>query len=141
MADLMRSAGETVTLKLGKKQFTLSPITIGDLAAFERHVKEDRLQGFVDLATNIGMSKDDRLEGITRILTAPFTADDFAASLSTVDGVRFLLWSSIRKKHPKFTIDRIDELGDLEELMTVVNSISNLGRMSESPPAPNQASE
>ncbi len=136
MPDLMRAAGENITVELGGKEYTLSPITIGDLAAFEKRVKEEKLQRFLDVALRVGMDKEERIEGITRILSIPFTSEDFATALSTIDGVRFLLFRSLRRNHKHFKIEQIDKMGNLEDLMTVVNSISNLGRMTESPPEP-----
>jgi hypothetical protein len=134
MSDLTRATGQPVTVTIGGRELTLSPITIGDIAAFEKFAKERRLQTFLDMAKAAGMDKDEKLEGITRILTIPFTQNDFMNEMNSTTGVKFLLWRSISKKHPKFTLDQVDDLSDMEELMAAINAISNLGRLAENPP-------
>ncbi len=135
MPDLTKSTGQAISFDVGGKKLILSPITIGDLAAFERHAKEQRLDLFIQTARKADMDKDEKMEGITRILTIPFTSEDFAAEMATTSGIRFLIHRSIAKKHPEFTLAEVDELSDLEELMNVVTAISSLGRMpTDGPP-------
>jgi len=134
MSDLSRATGQPVKITLGDREITLSPITVGDLASFEAECKQNRLQRFLEAAKMAGMDKDERLEGMARILTIPFTNEDFVAEMSSTSGVRYLLWKSIMHKQPKYTLEQIDELSDLEVLMNAVSAISNLGRVTENPP-------
>jgi len=134
MPDLTRATGQPIKVTLGDRELILSPITIGDLAAFEAECKQNRLKRFLQAAKLAEMEKEERLEGMARILTIPFTNEDFVTEMGSTTGARFLLWRSILHKQPKFTLKQIDDLSDLEELMNAVTAISNLGRMSENPP-------
>lgn len=134
MADLVRATGQPIKFTIGGEELTLSPITIGDLAAFEKECKEQRIAEFLKAAKTMKMERVERNDCVTRIVTMPFTNDDFTAGMATASGIRFLLWRSISKTQPKFTIEKIDELADLEELMNALTAISNLGRVTDENP-------
>ena len=134
MSDLTRATGQPVKITVGDKELILSPITVGDLAEFEAECKQNRLKRFLEATKMAEMDKEERLEGMARILTIPFTNEDFVNEMSSTTGVRYLLWRSIVHKQPKFTLAQIDELSDLDELMNAVSAISNLGRVVENPP-------
>jgi len=132
MADLTRSAGEGIIYKTsGGQEFILSPITIGDLAAFESFAKGKRMLAFLEASRQAEMSKEDRMSGIARIIAMPYTPDDFTSEMASMGGVRFLLHRSIQKKYPKFTIEEVDAFDDMDEIMTALTAISSLGRIEE----------
>lgn len=139
MADLTRAAGKPIAMKFGDQELLLSPITLGDLAEFEKDCKERRVDAFMKAAVKMKMEKNERLEGMTRILTIPFSNEDFATEMNTTNGVRFLLWRSIHRNDPKFTLEDVGKLEDLDAIMNAVSSISSLGRFTESPPVPGEA--
>jgi len=134
MPDLTKSTGQPITMKIGKKEVVLSPVTMGDLAAFESHCKSNRLNAFLITAKEQGMEKADVHEGVTRILSIPFSNIDFAAEMSSATGVRFLLWCSIKHKNPGVTMAEVDDLSDIDQMMTAITAISGLGRLSSDPP-------
>ena len=136
MADLTRATGQSMGVTIEGQKFVLSPITIGDMAEFEKAAKEQRLDNFMNAAKKAKMDKADTLEGMSRILTIPFTSEDFSVEMATPTGIRFVLWRSIAKKNPKFTLEQAGELSNetLDQVMKVIESISNLGRVADGPP-------
>ena len=136
MADLTRATGQSMSVTIEGQKFVLSPITIGDMAEFEKAAKEQRLDNFMNAAKKAKMDKADILEGMSRILTIPFTSEDFSVEMATPTGIRFILWRSIAKKNPKFTLEQAGELSNetLDQVMKVIESISNLGRVADGPP-------
>ena len=136
MADLTRATGQSMGVTIEGQKFVLSPITIGDMAEFEKAAKEQRLDNFMNAAKKAKMDKADILEGMSRILTIPFTSEDFSVEMATPTGIRFILWRSIAKKNPKFTLEQAGELSNetLDQVMKVIESISNLGRVADGPP-------
>ena len=141
MPDLTRATGQPIKVTLGDRELILSPITVGDLAEFEAECKQNRLKRFLEVAKAEGMDKEERLEGMTRVLTIPFTSGDFESEMSSANGLRFLLWCSIKHKQPKFTLKQVDELSDLGELEHIVSSITNFGRLAENPPEAGEESQ
>jgi len=131
MPDLTRAMGEEVGHTLNGKRYILSPVTVGDLAAFEAKCKEDRVAAFMGAAQRVNMPEEKQYENLNRILTMPFTNEDLTSGLSSTDGIRFLVHRSISKKQPDFNMDEVDNISDIEELMEVITAISSLGRMAD----------
>ncbi len=133
MADLGRAAGGAVKMVVNGKELTLSPITIGDLKEFEIHWKSERVKAFLEALTAAGADKKERMEGVVRLLTIPFTAEDLETSMGTMEGMALLLWYSIKKKQPKYTMAQVNQIQEMEEVLNAVSAISGLGRGSGNP--------
>jgi len=134
MPDLTKSTGQPITMKIGKKEVVLSPVTMGDLAAFESHCKSNRLNAFLEVAKEHKMEKVDIHEGITRILSIPFSGTDFSSEMSSTTGIRFLIWRSIKHKNPEIKLQEVDDLSEIDEMMVALTAISGLGRLPSDPP-------
>jgi len=133
--DLGKMAAKPVTLNIDGKKYAVSPITIGDLADFEQTVKSARLKTFLDVAKAVEMDVEEKAGQVSRILNTPFTNEDFQAELATMSGVRFMAFQSLKKAHPKITLEVVSSFVNLDEVMEVINAISGIGRMSEADPS------
>jgi len=131
--DLGKMAAKPIEMKVGDQMFKVSPITVGDLADFEQYIKQIRLNQFLETAKNVGMKDEMKMEMISRMLNRPFTNDDFSTELSTMSGIRYMVWRGIVKNHPKITLDDVSKIEDLNEVMEVINAISAIGRIAENP--------
>ncbi len=109
-----------VTIK--GKQFMLSPITLGDFAALEQHVKSANVNTFVDVAKSALLTGKEVAEGIREILDSQGSSAPFQASSS--DGTLFLLWRAINKNHSDLTLDDVGNLVGIEDMHIIQTLMS-----------------
>lgn len=126
MSDNLTDAlGKSVAIEIGGKSYQISPITIGDMAALEAKLKGERLSLF--LANSAGLVPAERQNIIVRLCTSAIDEESVAAAMSSLDGVRFLLWKSLSKKQPKTTIEDVSELVNLTNINEVATILQALG--------------
>ncbi|KKN89729.1 hypothetical protein LCGC14_0235750 [marine sediment metagenome] len=122
--SLANAAGKGVTLTIKGKEYEFSPITLGDLADFEKHIRSEKLNIFMLEAKDLPVAE--RKEIIIELCRQGLDPLAVEQHMNSLDGVRFLLWKSLSKKHPDLTLDGVSELVDmqnLEEVSAVVQSI------------------
>jgi len=141
MADLDVVMGEGgISVKIGDKTFKASPLKIGDFAKFRAWVREQKLSVFMKSASEIGLDPKIFSAGIDRILsptravtrdeaTGEMVADDPVINeMFTEGGLAYLLWLSIKKKHPKVKLEDIavgfDDMVKLVELVTRLSGLA-----------------
>jgi hypothetical protein len=133
---------EVPKIEIDGNTYTLKPLRLQEIGQFRDWVKERRLSTFMRAAKDAGLDPKQFTESISEILGARPEAqedengdvtvsDDVIEQMGTEEGMQHLLFLSIRRSHPDFTIDDLD-LGfqDMEKLISIVGEISGLN-MSE----------
>ena len=121
--DISEATGEQkITIKLGDKTYTLSPLTLNEYGAIESDLKQAKRKELTDATADLGMDTAER---------AKFIIDELAKvtifnSISTMDGIGFVTYHSIKKAHPKVTINDVKNSIDISNLSAVSDSISKL---------------
>jgi len=111
-----------VTLK-GKKYSIREP-NIDELTMFENRVKSDRLKMFMAASGDIELK--DRIRMVADILKEPMSANDIQAELTTLSGVRYMLYLVMRH-NPDITEDDMGSIVDLSNLAEVSAILDGLG--------------
>jgi len=121
-------------------RYDLSPLKLDDFAEFRSYVKKERLAIVFEAARESGVSLSDMASVIEGIASAapkdsgkkdeegnPVVEDAVIEAMSTESGLQYLIYLSIRKKHPEITTADLD-LGykDLSELSTILSIITGL---------------
>ena len=123
--SLAAAAGSPIKLKLGDKEYELTPLTVGDLADFEAYVKSARLRLFLQ---NVGETAPEmRSSVIASIINSPVSSSAVGEEMKTLSGVRFLLYCVLRKKNPHMTLEDAGALINMENLSSISSIIQGVG--------------
>jgi len=126
--DLSQASGRGVEIELGGKKRMLSPLTMGDLADFQAHIRSERLRA-VRLSLD-GLSADVQQSTLVALAREPVDSVDMDREMSTPAGARYLVWSSLRKADKSLTLEIVGNMvtnTDVDRLIPLVQSISGVG--------------
>lgn len=110
-----------LTIAIKGKDYTISEMTIGMLADFERYIKEQNLRAFFNTCESL--DKETKIECIREIAGDAFDDEKRSSHLSTLMGVRYMTWRAINNNHPEITLEGISDLIDLDnygEILAIV---------------------
>ena len=136
--DLSKAAGKGREIELtgpdGKvATYTASPLTMGDLAAFQQHLHNRRLKATLMLME--GVTGEERGEMIRQASRDTVDDGDMQNAMSSFDGFQFILWRCLRKSIKDLTLEQTGEMfavKDLERILPVIQAISGID--DENPP-------
>jgi hypothetical protein len=106
---------ETIPIKLGEKEFTGSPLTAADLGEFRSWIKKRRIAlvleayaGRIDQATGLveRILKDS--PKVSRENGRAMIEDSVLDEVATEDGMRYILWLSLRKAHKDLKLESLN---------------------------------
>ena len=127
--DLSKAAGVGVEVTIGGKQYMVSPLTMGDLAEFQAHLRAVRREDMKFLVADIADAVE-RSAALRRACSFAVEEDEMEAAMESFEGFRFILWRCLRKKQPELTLEGVGDLftvQDMRELLPVVQAISGIG--------------
>jgi len=131
--SLADAAGRGVTIEIKGREYEIAPITLGDLAEFESYVRSQRIKSF--LSSTEGLDSNERKEVLTELCMRTLADDDVSREMTTLSGVRFLLWRALLKRQPNLTLDDINDLVDISNLDIVSAIVQTVGGAEpENPP-------
>ncbi len=119
------ASGIPITIK--GKEYKLGVYGVKDLADFRQYIKGRRIQILQETITDSA----ERMELIDHVAESNINE---MKELSNMDGVRFMLWRSLRKHQPEITLEESDELIDLNNMVEISNIIKNMGGEVKNPP-------
>ena len=108
------------TFEIKGKQYVLNVLTIRDLADFRQYIKGEKIK----LIQGTVKDSEERIKLIQQIINASV---DEATEMSTMDGVCFLLWKSLSKKHKDLTLEQVDNMIDLGNIAEISILLTQLG--------------
>jgi hypothetical protein len=127
--SIMKATGAPIEIEINSKIYKISPLSPGDLAAFESWIKSNKLR----ILDGLGYSVKDKTDMILRILSDPISAEEYHAANSSIGGIRYLIWLSI-KKLASMTLEEMDSVVTMDNMGQVLNIINSIGMDSEQPP-------
>lgn len=126
--DLSKAAGRGVEVEIDGATYKLSPLTMGDLADFQAHVRGQRLK---TLKANLdGLDDDMKRELILGVINTPVDGDVMDREMSSFEGFRFLLWKSLGKEKKGLTVEQVGQMintQNVKTLLPVIQAISGMG--------------
>ena len=134
--DLSKAAGRGVEVEIDGKKWTVSPLTMGDLADFQSHVRGQRLATLREHLA--GLSEEQQRDLILAVINTPVDGDEMDREMATFAGFRFLLWKSLGKAHTDLELDAVGQMLDakaIAELLAVIQGISGIGEDENAPVA------
>ncbi len=101
----------------------IKKLTVGDIAAYERHVKEEKKRELIALTKELYGDKipDDavvKIERELRSIPSIFETGDVDA-----EAVQYLLWLSYKKADPDITLQQIGDNMDAENLQAYIEQL------------------
>lgn len=106
-------------IELDGHVYKLSSVTLNDLAAYENHLKHQR----VEEVCKLDMDKKDIRDMVADIQRQKIDPDELTEQINTISGVRFLIWRCVNKHNPQVTIEDIGDKIDLKNMETVIGDI------------------
>lgn len=127
MSELAPIAGKSKQVMLNGKSYTISPLTIDDLAEFELFVKGERNKTIADSLKEAGIKEELVAQKIVESSAKPIGIDEITESMSTMSGVRYLLWFGLKKHHPELKLNKMGGLVTLANFEEASDIVSEMG--------------
>ncbi len=127
--SLQKAAGSPVKIELRGQSYTVHPLTLGDLADFEGYLRSEKIADFMRVAKDL--SSEERVQVLAKLSSEPLGRDESAQAMSTMKGVRFLLWKSLGQAHPNLELEGMDKIVDLTNFEQVTTVIEGIGGLDE----------
>jgi len=118
-SSLDQLSGQPVSITINGNQYQLSPLTLGDIAEFEKHLRDERLETFYANMAHYPLETQTQVS--LRLLRGAFGLDDVFDNLASIAGARWILLRSLNKKHP--ALSETDLSLPLSALADVVNKL------------------
>ncbi len=123
MSELAPTAGKPKQVTISGKDYTVSPLTIDDLAEFELFVKGERNKTISESLKQAGIKEELIAQKIVESSAKPIGINEIDESMRTISGVRYLLWFGLKKNHPELKLDKMGKLvtlANFEEASAIV---------------------
>lgn len=137
--SLAKTAGTPITITLKGKELVLSPLSVNDLASLESKIRSDRVQEFLENAKMLEIPKIELLTALQELTKGGIDQDEISSYMSSLTGVRYLLWRAINKNQPDMSIEDVGNLLDLNNFDKIGAILQGLGMSDEgettNPPA------
>ncbi len=127
MSELSPIAGKSRQVTISGKEYTVSPLDIDDLAEFETIVRMARNEALLRSLKGSELENDVITEAIGVAAAKPVSLKDIDDNMSSMMGVRFLLWCALRKNHPEVKLNEMGKLINLDNLEEATGIVSGLG--------------
>lgn len=119
--DTSQFSAAPMTVEVKGKEYTMSPLSIGDLFAFENYVRSRSVNAFLASEQAKLLPNDERTDIVQRLCTADVNTDK---AVATIEGAAWLVWRSLLKKHPAMTLDEVaDIVSESPEILSVAQSL------------------
>ena len=117
--SLANITGQPVKIEIDGQEFLLSPLTVGDFAALEAHIRQERIDAYKTACA--GLDPVIIATGIEHIIKEQVDVYD-----SSISSTIFLLWRSISKKHG-MTLEEASELVTVKNMSEITGIIKAIG--------------
>lgn len=126
MTALPDMAGTPRIVKIGGKDYKVSPITIDDLAEFETEVRKLRSESIKAMLKETGLPDDVIAQKLVESASKSISIDDIQEAMTSMQGTRYLLWCALRKHQPEL---KLEEMGNLITLDNFDEATEILGKL------------
>ena len=127
-----------VTITIGGRERPLAPLTLGDLADFERYLREQRVRELA--ASTADWPPNDRQQAMLRLLDGVLPLESLLAAMGTLDGLRWLLRRSLQRADPETAADDLSiSIGEMQQAVSQLLAVSGLLAGSGEPADPTSA--
>ena len=117
---IAKATGEGITLEIKGKEYKLLPATIGDLALFEQHIKEEKIALIAKTVKN----EQSQFKLIEKVIETNLSGEDIDKAMETMEGSAFMLWRSLRDS--KITLEEAKSLIDVSNMRIISAAIAGL---------------
>jgi len=124
-------SGKGVILVGNGKEYSLSPMTLNDLAEIESWVVSNEIKRYQEASSVL--SKDERIDFLRKAINDMPHGMEFKAivneAMDEIDGIRHMLWLSVRHNHPEVTLEEVSglvRLDNLDEISILIDTASGL---------------
>lgn len=129
-SDLTDVLGDSLPFELGGKEYRFAKIDLGMMADFETTLSLRQLQRSLKaLGENASHEERARVIQSFRI-----SATDLSAGVYSAEGVRLLLYLSLKRNHPEITeeeVGRLVTIQALPELRALIDKLSDADAMND----------
>lgn len=116
------ATGKGIEIMLRGQTYQLSPITVDDLAEFEKYIRDDRLKAVTEAAKDF--PPDERREMVMAALLVPQSV--LIREISSIRGARFLIHRALLPNYPDMTLTDIGKLCGVDNLSEVMAFLDNM---------------
>lgn len=127
MTTLPDMAGTSRTVEIGGNEYKVSPLDIDDLAEFETVIRMERNKALLRSLKDSKLENDIVTEAIAAAAAKPVSLSDIDDNMSSMMGVRFLLWCALKRNHPEIKLEEMGKLIDLDNFQEAAEIVGKLG--------------
>ncbi len=127
MTTLPDMLGTPRTMEIRGKEYKITLLDLDDLAEFETVIRMGRNKALLRSLKDSELENDVVAEAIAAAAAKPVSLSDIDDNMSSMTGVRFLLWSALKKNHPEIKLEEMGKLITLENFKDVKKVVSELG--------------
>ncbi len=120
---LSQALGKGMDVTLRDKTYKVYPLTVGDIADLESHIRSKKITDFINAVKETDMDSAERLTVITTLASEPVSMEQG----NEVDNVRFLFWCAIRKDQPEMKLEDMNNLvgvDNVEDMNAILEGLS-----------------
>jgi len=150
MGTMSDATKATLTVKIGGREYTLSPLELNDWGDAEKWMEMlpyDRARR--KIATLGELATPERQEKILAEAEAEseslkFGTEEFQAKVLTIEGQGFMIWKSLSRHHPELTHEGALSLltvDSLDEWQAALNRVSSTTKEGEDDTRPTEISQ
>ena len=127
MSELSPIVGKGKQVTINGKEYTVSSLTIDDLAEFELFVKTERNRTISESLKQAGIKEELMAQKIVESSAMPIGIDEIDGAMRTISGVRYLLWFGLKKNHPELKLEKMGDLVTLENFEEASLIVAEMG--------------
>lgn len=125
--DLERVAGTPMELTIGGQPYIFSRQTLADHAEVRTRIRANAMMALDEYAAMSGMPETKHLARQQAIFTMVVDEQMIEDFYSTLEGIQFMFWQSLKKRQPHMTLQDVEDLmfdpARMKELVNKVVSI------------------
>ena len=117
--DAALATGSSINFEIGGKEYQLSPLTFADFGTFEGWLRGNHIrEALAALPEDAG--NDLRVMTIRQLVDAPISTSVVLTAMSdSFSGIAYVVYLSIRHKHPDLTYEQVCDLVTTENVVEI----------------------
>jgi hypothetical protein len=120
--SLAKTLNAIKEVTIGDKTYKMSSVTLNDLAAYEVHLKRERVQEILKL----DIPKKELYPLVLEINRDGIDPDELTGRLNTLTGIRWLIWKCVSKHDQEISIEAIAESLDINNMTDAIEAVLDI---------------
>ena len=108
--DFISASATPIKVTISNKEWTFSILSLRECGDFISDIRKEAREDLLSLIKDGGLSDDGKIAVMKEFQGNPHGMLDLISSIHNPEGVRRVFFKSLQKKHPKITLEQLDEI-------------------------------